>query len=103
MVYVFLYDKELFSEIICGEVLENFVILFAIWLPIKSPVTSAIVWNYSFWKIFKCIFCRLLSGIKKFLTVFTPYDSIYILPIFLPIILAKDKNPQSFTNIRSLE
>ena len=30
MVYVFLYDKELFSEIICGEVLENFVILFAI-------------------------------------------------------------------------
>ena len=103
MVDVFLYDNELFSEIICGEALENFVILFAIWLPIKSPVASTIVWNYPFWKIFKCIFCRLLRGIKKFLTIFTPYDSIYILPIFLLIILAKDKNPLSFTNIRSLE
>ena len=66
MVDVFLYDNELFSEIICGEALENFVILFAIWLPIKSPVASAIVWNYPFEKLLSASFADCLEGSRSF-------------------------------------
>ena len=45
------------------------------------------------WSSFKCICCRLLSMIKKFLTAFIADVFTYVFTYFLPIFLAKDKNP----------
>ena len=49
--------------------------------------------NCSFWSSFYCIRCRLFSTIKKLLTIF-----IFIYK-FLPMFLAKDKDPYPFTYI----
>ena len=32
------------SELLCGEIFENYLILFAILLPIKSPVAATACW-----------------------------------------------------------
>ena len=48
----------------------NFVILSAILWPIKSLDVSAVFFNCFFRSSFKCLYCRLFSLIKKFLTLF---------------------------------
>ena len=81
------------SEFFCCKFFENFEILLAMLLPIKSAVASAFFLNYYFWSSFKCICCRLFGIIKKFLTIFTIYVFTFFLSIFLPIFLANHKNP----------
>ena len=80
-----------FSKLFCCEVFDTFVI----------PLTFCCLSNYhllllflEFKSSFKCICSRLFSMINKFLVI--------LLPIFLLISLAKDKNPYPFTNIISL-
>ena len=41
---VFFVSLSAVSELLCDEVLETFVILSAILLPIKSPVAPAVFW-----------------------------------------------------------
>ena len=57
--------------------------------------------NCSFWKSFKWIRSRFFSKITKFLAIFTTYVFLIFLSIFLPIFLAKGKNPYRFTHIQS--
>ena len=59
---------------------------------IGNIITISFFWflNYSSWSSFKCISSSLFSMIK---TIFTTYVFTYILLTFLPIFLAKDKNP----------
>ena len=80
-----------FSEVICDKFLDTFVILFTVSLPIKSPVASVVlgigflkavlivsVADYLVWSnqdVFGCIYC-----LRFYL-------------FFLPIFLAKSKNP----------
>ena len=53
------------SALFCCEFFKTSVILSAILLLIKSPVASALL-NYSFWRSFKCIYCRLLAWSSNF-------------------------------------
>ena len=59
-----LFSLSTFSELFCGDLLETFVILSAILLPIKSPLASAAFLSCSFWSSFNWICSRLLSMIK---------------------------------------
>ena len=51
-----------------GDFFKTLVILSAIFLPIKSPVASAVFW-IDLLDQFYCICCRFFSTIKKFLTI----------------------------------
>ena len=93
LVFLYILFFSNVSELFCSKFLETFVILSAILLPIKSTVASAVflfaflmavlsgsaadylVWSRSFW----------LYLLLKFSLIF--------LPIFLPMLLAKDKKP----------
>ena len=80
------------SELLCGEVLEIFVVILSEILLIHfSQLTRRFCrfLNCFFWASFKCICGRLFSMIKKFVDVFTAEFSTYIFAIFL----AKDRNP----------
>ena len=55
--------------------------------------------SYSFQSSFNCICCRLFSMIKTFLVVFSTQ---LFTDHFLPIFLAKGKNPEPFTNTQFL-
>ena len=57
--------------------------------------------NCSFLKSFKWICSRFFSMITNFLAIFTGYVFLIFLSIFLPIFLAKGKNPYPFTYIQS--
>ena len=87
------------SELIFCEIFETFLILAENF--ITNRITSCFYGflNYSFWSSFKCVCCRLFSMMNKFVAIFTTQDFAYIFTNILPIFLAKDKNPKSFTNI----
>ena len=74
------------SELFCSKSLS------AILLTIKSPVAFAGFFHCFFWGSFKCICCKLLGMIKKFLDVLPLKFLLVWLRIFLPIYFAKDKN-----------
>ena len=81
----FLTVSELFRcEVFC-------IFISAILLPIKPPVASAVLLNYSFWISFRFICCRLFNMIKKVLALFTTTFLLIFLPLFLPMFLAKYK------------
>ena len=75
---IFSASVSIVYKLFCGGVLETYVIMSAILLPIKSPVTSAVFFNFSFWSSFSCFCYRLFSLIKKFLAVFTAHFFTYI-------------------------
>ena len=62
---IFSASVSIVYKLFCGGVLETYVIMSAILLPIKSPVTSAVFFNFSFWSSFSCFCYRLFSLIKK--------------------------------------
>ena len=70
------------------------VILSAILLPIKSLVVSAVFWIALLEAVFIASVADFLAESKLFYS--------YLLLKFLPIFLAKDKNPYPFTYILSL-
>ena len=84
------------SKLFCCKMFEIFIILSASLLApaifsiaffemvLSASVADYLVWSKSFW----------MHLLLKLLLIF--------LPIIWPIYLAKDKNPEPFTNIRSL-
>ena len=76
------------------DFLETLVILSAILLPIKSPVASAVFWT----ALFEAVF---IASVVDFLTVSRSFW-LYLLFKFLPMFLAKDKNPYPLTYVLSL-
>ena len=77
------------SALFCRECFESLVILLAILLPIKSPVASAV---FSI-ALFKAVLNASVTDCLAWLRRFGLYLSLKFLLIFLPIVLAKDKNP----------
>ena len=71
------------------DFLEIFVILSAIFLPIKSPVASAGFWV----ALFEAV---VIASVLDFLALSRSF-SLYLLLKFLPMFLANDKNPYPFT------
>ena len=77
------------SALLCCVFFETLVILLAILLPIKSPVASAV---FSI-ALFKAVLNSSVTDCLAWLRRFWIYLSLKFLLIFLPIFLAKDKNP----------
>ena len=71
------------------------IILSAIWLPIKSPVAWAVFWI----ALFEAVF---ITSVVDFLALSRRFW-LYLLLKFLPMFLAKDKNPYPLTCILSLD
>ena len=72
---------------------EILLILSAIWLPIKSPVVSAVFWI----TLFEAVF---IASVVDYLAIWRSFWP-YLLLNFLPMFLAKYKNPYTFTYILS--
>ena len=53
--------------LLCGEVFENFVILWAIFLPLKSPVASGIFWIALFEAVLNASVADSLAWSRRFL------------------------------------
>ena len=81
---------------------ETFVILLAILLPIKSPVASAALWIAVFKAVVSASKADCLTWSKNVWLYLLHRFLVIYLPIFLPILLTKDKIPQPSTNMRSL-
>ena len=88
------------SELFFCKVFEILVILLKI--RIRSPVCFFCFLNCSFWYNFMNICCGLIFIIKTFLATFTTQDFTYIFTTNFIYILAEDKNPLPFANIKSL-
>ena len=67
-----------FSKLFCSGLLENFVVLPAILLPIKSPVASADFWIALFEAVLSASVADCLAKLKSFFNVFTGYVFTYI-------------------------
>ena len=84
------------SELFCGELLENFAILLAILLPIKSPAASAVFWTTLFKIVLSAYIADCLAWSRSYWHVanipglYLPLKLLIILlPKFLPKFLAK--------------
>ena len=71
------------SELFCGEVLSNFiVILLAILFPIKSPVASAVFWIALFEAVLRVSVVDCLAWSKSFWLYLLLKFSLYFYPYF---------------------
>ena len=77
-------SEEVF-ELFCEDF---FVILFAVFLPVKSPVASAVAWVAFLEVVLDAYVADFVACSRSFL--------------LLPIFLAKDKNAYTFSNIWSV-
>ena len=97
---IFAFSFAVGSRLFFHEVIRTFIILSAILLPIKSPVASAVFFNYSFVSIFSVSVPDRLAWSKRFWLYIVLTFLLIFLPIFLLIFLMKNKNPLALTNIR---
>ena len=84
------------------DVFETLVILSTILFPIKSRVASAVFSIAYFEAVLRASVADFLAWTRSFWLYLLLKFLLTLLPIFLPIFLAKDKNPYPFTNIQSL-
>ena len=80
------------SGLFCGEILQAFVILLAILLPIKSPVNSAVFWITFFEVVLSAFVADCLTWSRSFWQYLPLTFLLIFLPIFLLSFLTKDKN-----------
>ena len=81
------------SKLLSSEVLDTFIILPVILLPIKSPVASAVFWITYFEAVLSASVADSVAWLSS-LWLYSPLNFLLMfLPIFLSIFLAKDKNP----------
>ena len=80
------------SGLFCGEILQVFVILLAILLPIKSPVISAVFWITFFEVVLSAFVADCLTWSRSFWLYLLLTFLLIFLPIFLLSFLTKDKN-----------
>ena len=81
--------SELFLN--CGKLFETFVILSAILLPIE-PVASAVFWITFFEVVLSASVADYLAWLISFWLYLPIKFLLKFLPIFLPMLFAKDKN-----------
>ena len=83
------------SQLFLGKILETFVILSAILLPVISPAASTVFWIALFERVLGASVADCLARSRSFYPYLPLTFLLMFLPIFLTIFLAKDKNPES--------
>ena len=72
------------SELFSGELLETFVMLLVILLPIKPPVASAVFWILLFEVVLSASVANYLAWSRRFWLYLPLKFFLLFLPIFLP-------------------